>query len=85
MPVCARCTGVYVGAALAVPLTLLFSRSIDPRRARRALAIAAVPTALTWTLEFAGVLPFSNFTRFLTAVPLGLAAAWLVLRVVREG
>jgi uncharacterized membrane protein len=74
MPVCARCTGLYVSAA-AAPLTA--------RRARLILLVAALPTALTWGLEYAGVMPFSNAARALAALPLGFAAAWLVVTQCR--
>ena len=45
---------------------------------------AALPTAITWTLEFAGVMPFSNVSRFIAALPLGFTAAWLVFAVLRR-
>jgi uncharacterized membrane protein len=79
LAVCARCTGLYLGAALAAPLGLAAALPLAARPARWILAGAAMPTALTWSLEFAGVLPFSNMTRFMAALPLGIAAAWLVL------
>ena len=84
MPVCARCTGLYVGAALLVPVALSIASGVSAKRARAILAIAAVPTALTWMLEFSGAVAFSNAARFLAALPLGAAAAWLVLQVIRE-
>ena len=84
MPVCARCTGLYVGAALIVPVALSIASTLPARRARGLLAIAALPTAITWTLEFAGVVPFSNTARFLAALPLGAAASWLVLQTMRD-
>ena len=79
LPVCARCTGLYAGAALAGPLALLSLTTLSSIRARRVLIVAALPTAITWTLEFSGVMPFSNAARFAAALPLGFAAAWLVL------
>lgn len=79
MPVCARCTGLYVSAAAAVPLAVLFAVPVAARRARRVLFAAALPTALTWGLEYAGLMPFSNAARALAALPLGFAAAWLVV------
>jgi len=79
MPVCARCTGLYVSAALAVPLALLFAVPLTVRGARRLLVLAALPTAITWALEYAGVVPFSNAARALAALPLGCAAVWLVV------
>lgn len=83
MPVCARCTGLYAGAAVAAPLALLAASSIASARARRALLSSALPTAITWMLEFAGVMPFSNLARFVAALPLGFTAAWLVLAALR--
>ena len=83
LPVCARCTGLYAGAALAVPAALIAAVGLAPSRARRMLIAAALPTAITWTLEFAGVMPFSNVSRFTAALPLGFTAAWLVFAVLR--
>jgi len=79
MPVCARCTGLYVSAAVTAPLAMLFAIPLGSRRARFVLALAALPTALTWGLEYAGLMPFGNLVRALAALPLGAAAAWLVM------
>ena len=84
LPVCARCTGLYVGAALAVPLMWFVRSGMVAQRAQRILAVAALPTAITWTLEFAGLAGFSNTSRFLAALPLGFVAAWLVLGVLGD-
>ena len=84
LPVCARCTGLYVGAAVAAPLALVIATRLSARGARAALAMAALPTALTWTLEFTGIAAFSNVVRFVAALPLGSAAAWLVLAVIGD-
>lgn len=84
VPVCARCTGLYTGAAVAVPLALLAAASIAPNRARTIALVASLPTAITWSLEFAGLGHFSHATRFAAALPLGATAAWLVLGVLAE-
>jgi len=81
--VCARCTGLYAGAAVAAPLALLAAVAASASRARWALLIAALPTAVTWTLEFAGFVHFSNTARFLAGLPLGFTASWLVLATLR--
>ena len=78
MPVCARCTGLYVSAALA-PLALLWATGLSSRRARHLAAIAALPTLVTWGTEIAGLAHFSNVVRFVAALPLGFVAAWLVI------
>ena len=83
LPVCARCTGLYAGAALAAPIAVVAAVAMTRSRARRLLLVAALPTAITWTLEFAHLMPFSNAARFLAALPLGFAAAWLVFTVMR--
>ena len=83
MPVCARCTGLYVSAAAAIPFALVAATALPSRRSRTILLIAALPTVITWTLEYAGVAPFSNLARALAALPLGFAAAWLVIGTLR--
>ena len=85
LPVCARCTGLYLGAALAIPLGLSAAMAFSSRRNRRILFVAALPTLITWTLEFAGIVPFSNIVRFTCALPLGFAAAWMVFTTMTDG
>ncbi len=82
LPVCARCTGLYLGAALAIPFGISAAIAASSRRNRRILLVAALPTLITWTLEFAGIVPFSNVARFVCALPLGFVAAWLIFSVV---
>jgi uncharacterized membrane protein len=88
MPVCARCTGLYAGAAAAAPLALFLasgSSVLSSRRARRIAALAAVPTLLTWGLEVAGLAHPSNTVRAVAGLPLGFAVAWLVLATLADG
>ena len=82
MPVCARCTGIYTGAAVAAAVT-----AVRTGRARGdaavVLAIAALPTIATLVFEWTtGVTP-SNTTRALAGLPIGAAVAWLIVRVLR--
>lgn len=79
MPVCARCTGVYAGAAIAGPLALVLAAGLSSRRARLTIALATLPTAISWGIEFAGLAHPSNSVRAIAALPLGFAAAWLVI------
>jgi len=85
LPVCARCTGLYAGAALGAPLALLLATSAASSRARVLFVAAALPTATTWVVEYAGFAHVSNAIRFTAALPLGFTAAWLVLGVFAEG
>jgi uncharacterized membrane protein len=85
LPVCARCTGLYVsGAAAALAACAGWRRRVPaPRTTRAVLMIAAVPTALTLAVEFAGLAYPSNGVRALSALPLGAAAGWIFVRSLR--
>ena len=56
--------------------------TLDPRA--RLLAIAAVPTLLTWSLEMAGVWDPGTMMRAAAAVPLGAAAGWFIARAMDD-
>jgi uncharacterized membrane protein len=87
MPVCARCTGIYLGAAVSAVLAARGVRAaaLAPRTLRRVLLAAAVPTALTLVFEWTtGVTP-SNTVRFAAGVPIGAAIAWAVVRHASDG
>ncbi|MBP1634408.1 MAG: putative rane protein [Acidobacteria bacterium] len=86
LPVCARCTGLYLSAAAGALAGLAWPW---PRRVSNALrapafdwrpwlAAAALPTAATVALEWAGLWAPSNAARALAGVPLGAAAGLLV-------
>jgi uncharacterized membrane protein len=88
MPVCARCFGLYASAPLGAALALfatglgLARRPLGPARARRVLFLAAIPTAVTVLVQWAGLAYPSSTIRALAAIPLGAAAAWVVVRAV---
>ena len=83
-PVCARCAGLYMsGAAGVLAAWMAPRRSRAPRRTRTVLVLAAIPTALSVTIEFAGLAHPSNLVRAACAVPLGAAAAWVFVRSLR--
>jgi uncharacterized membrane protein len=83
-PVCARCAGLYLSGAFgALAAWAGRRRPAVPRRTRATLVIAAVPTVLTFGLEFIGLSFPSNATRALAAFPLGAAAGWVFVRSLR--
>lgn len=82
LPVCARCAGLYLAGA-AGTLAGWLGAAVFPRRGRRLLAAAALPTALTVALAWAGHEFFGNATRFLASLPLGAAAGFLFVRLLR--
>ena len=81
LPVCGRCTGLYLSGALGAMLGWAASRRSRPASwTRRLLLLAALPTALSVVLEFSGLAQPSNLGRALCAVPLGAAAGWIFVQ-----
>jgi uncharacterized membrane protein len=88
LPVCARCIGLYGGAAAG---SMAGALAVGRRwRARRppistrsmqwlATGVAAMPTLATFTLEWGLGWPMSNGVRAIAALPLGLAVAFVVV------
>jgi uncharacterized membrane protein len=84
LPVCARCTGIYAGAAIAGLIAFVLTRSAQshhPNTSRLVLALAALPALTTLIFEWlSGQVP-SNEVRALSGIMLGAGAAWVVLRL----
>ena len=86
LPICARCTGIYAGGAIAAlveigGVTGLTSRRDThptPVRARAVLFVAALPRVATLVFEWTTGQPPSNVLRALAGVPLGATCVWLV-------
>ena len=87
MPVCARCTGLYLsGAAGAlVACVVTIGRRVegadDAHRLRWVLMASALPTAVSWGLEVSGLASPSMVVRAVCALPLGAVAGWICVRV----
>jgi uncharacterized membrane protein len=81
MPVCARCTGLYVGAAAAALTTTRMDRGAQRQvwdRARELLLVGATPTAITLIYEWlSGVTP-GNWLRAAAGFPLGAIVMLIV-------
>ena len=80
LAVCARCTGLYVGAlagVIAYPLVRPLARTDAPRR--EWLILAAIPTTIDFALGFFHVWENTHWSRFSTALLLGAAAAFYVV------
>jgi uncharacterized membrane protein len=88
LAVCARCTGIYLGAcsaALLVPLPpAIYTRwSGHPAQIGRLLGAAAVPLVATVVAEQIGWWQPSSIVRAATGVLLGVAGALVVVAAVR--
>ena len=81
LPVCARCTGIYLSswAGLVVFAAFKLTRGwrpipIDPWRAGRLILITAIPTAVSLASGTLGVWDGANITRAILALPFGFTA-----------
>ena len=83
LPVCARCTGIYLAAAVGTAAAWIGRRRRPAMSPRTVLALAAAPTVVTWILEHVAGVPFSNLSRALAALPLGGVAGWLFVSMLR--
>ena len=96
MPVCARCTGLYLGGGMGVLAAGVRRRRgagrgraslSTPTRApawlRWAVVAAAAPTAISFTAEMAGWMPSIGELRAAAGVPLGVAVTWVASLVIR--
>lgn len=83
LPVCGRCFGLYLSGALGALVAWFAPWGITPRETRLVLVVAAIPTALTVSLEFIGLVQPTNLVRATSALPLGAAAAWIFVRSLR--
>jgi len=90
-PVCGRCAGLYLSAALGATLLLAGGGAwrAGARGARGlsawrlALLLAALPTAVSWCVERAGWWSPASSTRAWLAVPLGVTIGALLALVAR--
>ena len=85
MPVCARCTGIYAGAAVtAIVATVRTLRPpsadtwVGPYDKRTALVLAGLPTILTLVYEWTTGQTPANWIRAAAGVPIGVVVAWIV-------
>jgi uncharacterized membrane protein len=85
LAVCSRCTGLYVGFALAL-VTYPLVRSLRTTTApdRKWLFLAAAPLGIDVTLNFFGIWENTHSSRFLTGLLLGAVAAFYVMPGVSE-
>jgi hypothetical protein len=97
LPVCARCAGIYVGAALAVvaatsiaplkgwPADAGAGRRLSAAFWRVILGGAAAPILISLLYEWTtGHMP-SHWIRAATGVPLGAVVAWMVVWATAPG
>jgi uncharacterized membrane protein len=82
MPVCARCTGIYLSGALGATAAWLTVQSM-PRHTRAWILAAATPTLVSVAVEWGGLMQPGNGVRALAALPVGAACGWIFVRLLR--
>jgi uncharacterized membrane protein len=83
MPVCARCTALYLAGALGA----LAAWGARPRGAGRRgvhLALALLPMGISVGLEWSGLMAGGNVLRAASALPAGGVAGWVVVQLLRS-
>jgi uncharacterized membrane protein len=93
MPVCARCTGIYFGAAFAAIVWFARMRGfaypplaerLGTFAARRWLMVAVLPTIVTLLYEWTTGDTPANWIRAVAGLPIGIVVAWIVLSLSSE-
>jgi uncharacterized membrane protein len=80
LAVCARCTGLYSGLAIATlcyPLARTLTDTNSPRRIW--LLLAALPLMIDFSLGYFGVWQNTHLTRFMTGALLSAAAVFYIV------
>jgi len=76
---------LYLSAAAGGAVALVSHASrLRASTARTVLMVAAIPTAATLVVEWLGLFDPGSVARFVAALPLGGAAAWLVATAARS-
>ena len=78
--VCARCTGLYLGAAAGLIACGWLLTAWDRRLSWRWLAVAFLPSLIDFMLPKVGLPGLDNLPRLLLALPAGFVAARLLAR-----
>lgn len=76
MPLCARCTGVFLGQCSAV-IALLFRKSLSPVLSLILLIIMGAD----WLIQKLGILGSTNFRRLVTGIMGGMGIIFLYFHI----
>ena len=83
IPVCARCTGIYFGAAAAAIAVRVKVHTVRVEAdttygAKMALILAVIPILATLVYEWTSGHTPANWIRAATGVPMGAAVGWII-------
>jgi uncharacterized membrane protein len=83
MPICARCTAIYVGLVASIALFLILPRMTE-QFARIVLYAAAIPMAIDGLTQLAGLRASTNPLRIETGLLLGTAFGFWALSAIEN-
>ena len=83
MPICARCTAIYVGLLISIGVFLILPRMTE-RFARMILCTAAIPMAIDGLTQLAKLRVSTNTLRIETGLILGIAFGVWALTTIEE-
>lgn len=83
MPICARCTAIYVGLIASFAVFLILPRMTE-RAARIVLGAAAIPMAIDGLTQLAGLRVSTNPLRIETGLVLGIAFGIWALSAIED-
>ncbi len=88
MPVCSRCTGIYIGFVLSAAMLLLIERKIKTQFAGRKIiitfAVLFTVMAAESALSFLKIIPSFNQARFLTGYSVGWFFSLVVIPILNS-
>ena len=84
MPICARCTGIYVGLFAGIIGFLIFP-IVEERMMRTMMALAALPMAIDGLTQAVGLRESTNSLRFVTGFVAAFAfGMWALVTIERQ-
>jgi uncharacterized membrane protein len=84
LPVCARCTGLYLSGAVGLVAWMMWRAPATRRSFRRVIVVLGAPAVITYVLHVVGMWDATNAVRAIASAPLGLALGAVVAAVTLE-
>jgi uncharacterized membrane protein len=85
MPICARCTGIYVGLLMGILAFVMFWKRIDAGLARWFVMIAVLPIGIDGITQALGLRESTNPLRLVTGLTVAFAFGIWVLAAIQRG
>ena len=85
MPFCSRCTGIFLGLALGMLITVIFQNKITfSDKTVFFIILLMMPLIIDGTMQLLGIWESKNYIRMITGVLTGIACSMAVSLIVDE-